>query len=82
VSDSISVTGNAQALPMGGIAAVAYLFVRVLSGSLTLLLTSSAGADQAVPVSGRIELYLPATPTITAIKTTGTADIEYVVAGA
>lgn len=61
---------------------VRMLALRVLSGSLKLRVTSPAGAQQIIPVSGFIMLYNPAAGAeFTVIDAEGTADIEYVLGG-
>jgi len=66
-----------------GITAVRFLALRVIGGgSLLVKLTSAAGTDQAFRVSDLLIIGAPNTgDEITAIKLTGSGDVEYIVAG-
>lgn len=70
-------------LPFGTVAAAAFLALRVTSGSVLLKITTPAGTDQTVRVSDLLLLSVPtAGDEITGITITGTAEIEYILAGA
>jgi len=69
-------------LDMGGVTNVYLFALRVLSGGpLTLLLDSTAGTAQEVPVSGEIFIDNEGGVPITRIQIAGTADIEFMLAG-
>lgn len=54
----------------------------VVSGAMTVLITTAAGTDQAYPVSGLWLWFSPQPGTeITSIKLVGTADVQYFLAG-
>lgn len=70
------------ALPLGTVAAVRFLALRVISGTLQVKVTSAVGTDQSFRLSDLLVLSTPATgDELTAIKLTGTADVEYIAAG-
>jgi len=69
-------------LNLSGITAVQLVGITILSGGpLVLLLDSTAGTAQAVPVSEEFLLSNRNGPPITRIQIVGTADIEVMLAG-
>lgn len=74
--------GSPFTIPLVTITKVRMIAMQVRSGSLTILLTSTAGTDQAILASGLFLMNTPNAGTeITSIKVFGTADLEYVIAG-
>ena len=71
------------AVAMDSVAKARFIAMRIVNGaSLKVLLTSAAGADQAIKVSSVLIWHSPnAGDEITAIKLVGTADIELMIAG-
>lgn len=71
-------------IPLEGITKVRALAVRVRGGAGKIKLSSAAGADQVIPLSGESQIIwfnpVPADE-VTAVKFVGTADIEYSIAG-
>jgi hypothetical protein len=81
-SESLSAAVN-FALPLGGITAVRFLALRVIAGSLLVKVTSAAGTDQAFRVSDLLIIGAPtAGDELTAVKLTGSGDVEFIAAGA
>lgn len=81
---TINGTDLAPFIPaLGSIAAVRALAVRAVDGqSLKLLVSSAAGADQAIPVSDLLLVRAQNTgDQLTAIKIVGTGRIELLIAG-
>jgi hypothetical protein len=69
-------------LPFETITKARMFALRVASGSLKMLLTSAAGADQLLRVSSLFMWHAPNPgDELTAIKLVGTADIEYILCG-
>lgn len=86
VSASVSVSATALSpfsINLNGLVSVNLLALKILDGqSLKVLVTSAAGTDQAVQVSGLWLWHSPvAGDVMTAVKLVGTADVEYLIAG-
>lgn len=81
----LTVMGTDQApvaVALDSVAKARFVGLRVVNGSLKMLLTTPSGSDQAVRVSGLFLWHSPnAGDEITAIKLVGTADIELLIAG-
>lgn len=79
------VSGTSMAphdLDLGGVTAVYFFTLRILSGGpLVLLLDSGAGIAQKIPVSEEIFLDNKTGSPITRVQIVGTADIEFMLAG-
>ena len=73
------------AMPIGGLAAVRFLYVRATGGEVRLRVTTPDGATQIIPVAGQFVLDNPAAGSeITAVTlaATGTGvEVEYLAAG-
>lgn len=69
--------------PLGAVTKVRAFALRAVEGeSLVVKLTSAAGTDQALPVSGVLVVRVANTgDELTAIKVVGTGRIEYLLAG-
>ncbi len=80
---SVNATPDAPfALPFGGVTKGRALVLRVRGGSLKALLTTPAGAAQAIRVSDLLVMHNPAEgDQLTAVSLIGTAEIEYLLAG-
>lgn len=78
-----STDGSPFTLSLDSIVKVRFIALKVNSGaSVKMLLTSAAGTDQKVSVSGLFLWHAPnAGDEITAIKLVGTADVELLIAG-
>lgn len=77
-------SGSPLSLPFESITKVNVLACKSSGGALTLMLTTSAGADQLVPLgSNGVFVYYQPTPgsELTAIKVYGTGHLEYWIAG-
>lgn len=84
----LAVTGTdgvPQVLPLGGIAAVRFLALRVTGGEVRLRITTPDGATQVIPVVGQFILDNPSTGSeITAVTLAADStgrDVEYMAAG-
>lgn len=80
------INGTSQApfvLNLGAVAGLLAVAIRAVDGqSLVVRITSSAGVDQAIPVSDLFVLKVASTSDqITAVKIVGTGRIEYLVGG-
>lgn len=71
-----------EPLDFGSVTAGTFLTLRVLSGSLSMKVTTPLATDQVIPCGGQVLLYTPNPgQQMTAIKLTGTADFQFVLAG-
>ena len=82
-SPSVNATQDAPfVLPFGGVAKGRALVLRVRGGSLRALITTPAGAAQAIRISDLLVIHNPAEgDQLTAVSLIGTAEIEYLLAG-
>lgn len=74
--------GAPYIIPLETIVKVRVVVMRVRGGTMTLSVDSAAGATQLITVSDVVLLHLPfAGSELTALRLSGTADVEYIIAG-